>query len=719
MIRSGDSSGGCDNIKIVVNSALPYANGSLHLGHISGAYLSADIFTRFNRMIGNEVLFISGSDEYGTPITISAEKQNTTPEKIAEKFHNEFIHTFRSMDIDFNLFTRTSYREHWKMVQEIFLDLLDKGFLHEKAMISPYCAKCGRFMPDRYIEGTCPHCGFKQARGDQCDECGRTLDPQELIEPRCVLCDETPEFRETSHFFLRLDLFQEKLISWLETKDYWRTNVLAFTRNFISSGLRERPITRDLDWGVPIPLEGYEHKRIYVWFEALIGYLSGPKVYSDKIGKPDYWKSFYYDREVKTYYFLGKDNIPFHTVIWPALLMGMGDINLPYDVPANEYLRFKGEQFSKSRGIGLTVDEALKLVPKDYLRFYMSMNLPETGDSDFTLSDLQDKVNSELIDKFGNFIHRVVSFIHKNGLNPSEGILDESDLMALDEAERSFERYSSSISKVQIKRAFQEWLELVKYSNVYFNDAAPWKIIKTDREKCATKLYTALRLSEYLAYMLYPYCPSSARSVMGIINPSGFVEFRSENLKANNHSYSPILSEVPFQKIDLEVKNGNSLDLRVALIENARIHQDSDRLLVLGLSLGNEKRQIVAGLRKYYDVSELMGKKIVLVANMKRAKIRGEESNGMLLAADDGITISLLKPPEDSQPGDEVNLGELPYNSSGTITVDDLREFNLRVIENDGKKYVSAVVSGKNLIMNLQGKNVEIYSEVAVNATVR
>jgi len=670
-------------------------------------------------MTGNEVLFISGSDEYGTPITISAEKQNTTPEKIAEKFHNEFLKTFRSMDIDFDIFTRTSYREHWKLVQEIFLDLLHKGFLREKAMISPYCAKCGRFMPDRYIEGTCPYCGFAKARGDQCDECGRTLDPQELINPKCVLCDETPEFRETSHFFLRLDLFQEKLIKWLETKDYWRTNVLAFTRNFISSGLKERPITRDLDWGVPIPLEGYDNKRIYVWFEALIGYLSGSKIYSEKIGKPDYWKSFYYDSEVKTYYFLGKDNIPFHTVIWPAMLMGMGQINLPYDVPANEYLRFKGEQFSKSRGIGLTVEEALKVVPKDYLRFYMSMNLPETGDSDFSLSDLQDKVNSELIDKFGNFIHRVVSFIHRNNLQPAEGLPEESDIKAIEEAERSFRSYSSFISKVQIKRAFQEWLELVKYSNVYFNDAAPWKLIKTDRERCATKLYTALRLSEYLSYMLYPYCPSSAKIVMGIINPSGFSEFKTDNLKDSKHSFSPILSEIPFKKIDLEVKNSNKLDLRVAFIESAEIHPNSDHLLILRISVGSEKRQVVAGLRKYYDAVELTGKKIILVANMKKAKLRGEESNGMLLAADDGKTVSLLNPPKDSRPGDRVNLGDLPYNNSGTITVDDLKEFNLRVIENHGRKYVSASVSGKDLLMNIQGKEIGVHSEVANNAIVR
>ena len=703
----------------MVNAALPYANGSLHLGHIAGAYLSPDIFVRFNRMIGNEVMFISGSDEYGTPITISAEKQKTTPEEIAEKFHREFLETFSSMDIKFDFFTRTSYQEHWETAQEIFLDLLGKGYLAEKPMISPYCAKCGRFMPDRYIEGTCPHCGFKQARGDQCDECGRTLDPQELIDPRCVLCDEVPEFRETSHFFLRLDLFQEKLMTWLEEKNFWRSNVLAFTRNFISAGLKERPITRDLDWGVPIPLKGYDHKRIYVWFEALIGYLSGSKIYSEKIGKPDYWKEFYYDGDVRTYYFLGKDNIPFHTVIWPAILMGMGGINLPYDVPANEYLRFKGEQFSKSRGIGLTVAEALKVIPKDYLRFYMAMNLPETGDSDFTLSDLQDKVNSELIDKFGNLIHRVVSFITKNQVEPVPGIPDQSDLKALEEAERRFENYSALISKVQIKRAFYEWLELVKFSNVYFNDAAPWKLIRTDRAKCAAKLHTALVLIEYLDYMLYPYCPSSAEKVAGIIGPDNFSSFVSSDLRRPEKSFSPVATEVPFEKLDLGSRNENRIDLRVAIIEEAVMHPNSDHLLILKLSLGTEKRQIVAGLRNHYELSDLKGKKIVLVANLKKAKLRGEVSEGMLLAAADGEKVVLLKPDEDSLPGDRINLGDLPFNMSGQLTIDELKGFNLKIENVDGKNVATATVSGKQMTMNRNGISISTYGEVGTGSTVR
>ncbi len=301
-------------IKILVNVALPYANGPLHIGHIAGAYLGADIFVRFQRMAGNEVLYVSGSDEYGTPITVRADKENKTPKEIADRYYEEHVSTFKNMDINFDIFTRTTYEEHSKVVGEFFLNLYNKGFIVKGKMISPFCKKIGRFMPDRYIEGKCPYCGYEKARGDQCDNCGRTLDAQELINPVCILSGEKPEFRETEHFFLKLDLFQDKLTEWLDTKNFWKPNVMAYTRNFISGGLKERAITRDIDWGVPIPLPGYEHKRIYVWFEALIGYISGAMLFSKDKKDPDYWKNFYFDKNVRNYYFIGKDNIPFHSI---------------------------------------------------------------------------------------------------------------------------------------------------------------------------------------------------------------------------------------------------------------------------------------------------------------------------------------------------------------------------------------------------------------------
>jgi len=536
--------------KILVNCALPYANGLLHLGHIAGAYLGADIFVRFNRLNNKEVLFISGSDEYGTPITITAEKNHVTPQEIADKYHKENYETFKNIDIIFDKFTRTTDPEHEKDVDEFFLNLLNKKYLEKRYMVSPFCKKLNKFMPDRYIEGECPYCGYKEARGDQCDNCGRTLDPIELINPVCKLSNEKPEFKVTEHFFLRLDLLQAQLMDYLNTKDFWKNNVLAFTKNFVSEGLRPRAITRDLDWGVKIPLDGYKDKRIYVWFEALIGYITGARTYSMEINKPDYWKDFYFNDKIKSYYFIGKDNIPFHTVIWPAMLIAHGNYNLPYNVPANEYLRFEGEQFSKSRGIGYTVNEILKIVDKNSLRYYISSILPETGDSDFSLKEFQDKVNSELIDKYGNYIYRLESFIDKNKLkiNKPEK-LDYNDDIIIKTLKDKFNEYKNEINNLHIKKGLSIWLELTMMANNYFNESAPWKLIKNDKDKLNDKLFLSLKIAQYLTIMLYPYVPSAAESI--------WKTFTNEEIKNNNFDYLLSIDNFdikkgkpPFSKID-------------------------------------------------------------------------------------------------------------------------------------------------------------------------
>ncbi len=536
------------DIKILVNCALPYANGPLHVGHIAGAYMGADIFVRFQRMMGNEVLYVSGTDEYGTPITVRADKEGISPKEIADKYHEEFIRTFKNLDINFDIFTRTTYEEHAKIVGDFFLDLYNKGFISKGTMISPYCKKIGRFMPDRYIEGKCPYCGYENARGDQCDNCGRTLDPQELINPVCILSGERPEFRETEHFFLRLDLFQEKLLEWLGTKKFWKPNVLEYTKNFISSGLKERAITRDIDWGVKIPLPGYEHKRIYVWFEALIGYISGAAILSNERGKPDYWKEFYFNKDVPSYYFIGKDNIPFHSIIWPAMLMGREGINLPYDIPANEYLTFKGEQFSKSRGVGYSVDDLLRIVDKDYLRFYVASILPETGDSDFSLENLADVVNSDLIDKYGNFVHRTLSFINKYNMRirVPERIEDKDPI---EYAERILSDYISSLEGVKVKKALSSWLELVIYSNVFFNRSEPWKLVKSDPDACNEKMYISLRLIQFLTAMIHPYVPASSEKIWALLGLDHGIEDSLKHIK-EVADFKIGFSEPPFQKIE-------------------------------------------------------------------------------------------------------------------------------------------------------------------------
>ncbi len=538
--------------RILVNCALPYANGPLHLGHIAGAYLGADIFVRFNRLNNKEVLFISGSDEYGTPITISAEKNHVKPQEIADKYYREHTETFKNIDILFDKFTRTTDPEHEKDVDEFFLNLYDKKYLEKRYMVSPFCKKLNKFMPDRYIEGECPYCGYREARGDQCDNCGRTLDPVELINPVCKLSDEKPEFEVTVHFFLRLDLLQDKLIDYLDKKDFWKNNVLGFTKNFVNEGLKPRAITRDLDWGVKIPLNDYKDKRIYVWFEALIGYITGARTYSMEINKPDYWKEFYFNNEIKSYYFIGKDNIPFHTIIWPAMLIAHEDYNLPYNVPANEYLRFEGEQFSKSRGIGYTVNEMLEIVDKNSLRYYMTSILPETGDSDFSLREFQEKVNSELIDKYGNYIYRLESFIDKNKLNvvkPEK--LDDEDEDIINTLKNKFNDYRNDLNNLHIKRGLSIWLELAMVANNYFNESAPWKLIKNDMNKLNAKLFVSLKIAEYLTVMLYPYVPSASESVWLTLAGDIPIENNSFDSLLSIDNFNVKKGNPPFSKIDL------------------------------------------------------------------------------------------------------------------------------------------------------------------------
>ena len=690
--------------KILVNVALPYANGPIHLGHVAGAYLNSDIFVRFQRMHGNEVMFVSGSDEHGTPATLAADRLNISPKEIADRYHKEHAEAFRNLDIIFDIYTRTTYPEHRDTVAEFFLDFNSKGLLSEHTMVAPFCPKDNRFMPDRYIEGKCPNCGFEPARGDQCDNCGKILDPQELISPKCVLCGTAPEFRETKHMFFRLDLFQDRLIQWLEGKEFWRHSVLAFTRNFIKAGLRERPITRDIEWGVPVPLEGYEHKRIYVWFEALLGYISGAKVLSERLGKKDYWKEFYFDRDVKMYHFMGKDNIIFHTIIWPAMLMGRGEYNLPYIVVANEFLTFNGQQFSKSRGIGYSVDEILKLASKDYVRYYMSSIMPESSDTDFNIEDFQSRVNGELIDKFGNYIHRLTSFIANNNLAISsfEARPDETDRHALEFARERISSYNDFLEKVEIKKALGEWLELVKFANSYFNSAQPWRLVKTDVSQCVSKLYHSLVLAQYSTALLYPFVPGASARIMEIIGSSKYQEkgFTSDLLSQEGSEFKPAKGEPPFQKLALIKENPNFADLRIGEIMEAREHPDADKLYVLKVNLGTNEIQLVAGLRKHYTADELVGRKIVVIANLKPTKLRGEVSQGMLLAADDGEKVSLLAPLDGKlRAGDPVKIGEYGFNNSGKIELDKLKALELRM---------EASLSGTVATAILDGRRVEI-----------
>ncbi|MEI6795645.1 MAG: methionine--tRNA ligase, partial [Methanomassiliicoccales archaeon] len=400
--------------KVFLGVAWPYANSVIHLGHVAGSLLPPDIFKKFHELKGNEVLMVSGSDQHGTPVTVSAEKEGVTPEFVAEKYHKINAQAIKDLGIDFSLFTKTHTQNHTEVVQDMFLTLLDKDYLYKKGTLQHYCPKCAKFLPDRYVEGTCKKCGNAKSRGDQCEACGSAHEAGELESPRCTICSTPPELRETEHFFLKLSEFQQPLLEYVDKQTLWRPNVQLFTHNWLESGLKDRAITRDMNWGVPVPLPGMDGKVIYVWFEAVTGYLSAAKEWAKSTGDAEKWREYWQDPEVKHYYFLGKDNIPFHTIIWPAMLMGYGGLNLPYDVPANEFLTFKGEKFSKSRGVGIDVPSILKGFDSDLVRFYLAANMPEGKDADFSWDDFDARINNELVATLGNYYHRVLSFTFKN-----------------------------------------------------------------------------------------------------------------------------------------------------------------------------------------------------------------------------------------------------------------------------------------------------------------
>ena len=511
---------------ILVAVAWPYANGSLHLGHLAGCYLPADIFARYHRLRGNQVLMVSGSDQHGTPVTIRAEQEGLTPEQVVAKYHQDFLDSWQRMGISFDLFTTTGTENHRQVAQDFFSKLLERGFIYKDTMLLAYCASCRRFLPDRYVEGTCPHCGSIRARGDQCDNCGRTLDPQDLIDARCQLSGTTPSFEESDHFFLRLSAFREPLLDWLKDKDYWRANVLNFTRSYLEEALLDRAITRDIAWGVPLPLEGYEDKRIYVWFEAVIGYLSASIQWASDQGRPDAWKEWWQGPDAKPYYFIGKDNIPFHTMIWPAMLMGYEGLNLPYDVPANEFLSLEGRQFSTSRRWALWLPDYLERFDPDPLRFYLTMNMPETGDTDFSWAEFVRRNNSELVGTFGNLVQRVLTFTYRNfdGKWPTPGTLDQESNALLEKGATALEEVGASLAGCRFRLGLTQAMALAQEANRYLDFKAPWATLKNDREATATTLWTALSVIDCLKVLLAPYIPFSARRLHQMLGYADEVE---------------------------------------------------------------------------------------------------------------------------------------------------------------------------------------------------
>ncbi|MBA3432695.1 MAG: methionine--tRNA ligase [Actinobacteria bacterium] len=529
--------------KILVAVAWPYASGLRHIGHVAGFGVPSDTFARYHRLRGNDVLMVSGTDEHGTPVMVAADAAGESPRETADRFNQLIREDLRDLGLSYDLFTRTTTANHYRVTQDLFRTLFAKGYVVEKETLGAFSASTGQTLPDRYIEGTCPICGFESARGDQCDNCGNQLDPIDLVDPRSRIDGTTPEFKRTKHLFLDLPAFKEQLTEWIELQGHWRQNVRRFSLNFVKE-LKPRPITRDLDWGVPIPVAGYDasNKRIYVWFDAVIGYLSAAIEWAANRGTPDAWRDWWQNPEAEHFYFMGKDNIIFHSVIWPSTLLGYGDsgefgsgrgaLELPDNIVSSEFLTMEGKKFSSSRGLEILIRDFLSRYDADALRYFISIAGPETQDTDFTWSEFARRNNDELVATWGNLVNRTLQSAFKNfGSVPEPGPLSSDDTALLEEIERGFDSVGSLIEEARFKSALQEAMRLASLGNQYLAEQAPWALLESDRERAGTTLYVALRVIDSLKILFTPYLPFSSQRLHELLGYddtlAGSLEFRT------------------------------------------------------------------------------------------------------------------------------------------------------------------------------------------------
>lgn len=655
--------------KILVTAALPYANGPIHLGHLAGAYLPADIYVRYQRLQGRDILFICGSDEHGVPITITADNEKVSPNVIIDRFHTINKESFNRFGMSFDIYSRTSIPEHHETATGFFLDYYNCGLLVEKKSMQFYDNSRQMFLPDRYVEGTCPKCGNESARSDECENCGALYDPSELINPVSKISGERPELKETSHWFFPFGKFQERLEKYVAEMDEtygWKENVLQYCKGWFTAGLQDRAITRDLDWGVKLPLSGVDNKVLYVWFEAVLGYISATKELFKQRGEEEGWRDYWQNPDTKYVAFIGKDNIVFHTIIFPAMLMAWNDRHgekfvLPQNVPANEFLNFEGKKFSKSRKWGIDVIDFLNNFEADSLRYTLTMNLPEYRDTDFSWKDFQAKHNNELADILGNFVNRTLTFIHKNfeGKVPALYNLDERDDELLNLLEGHPGKIAGLMELYKFKDASLEIMNLARAGNKYFNDSEPWKTLKSDRERCSTTLHLCLQTIYTLGVLFMPVIPATSQKILKMLNKrstawmnSGklslaegeelgtpeilFRKIEDSTIEEIKQKTAPeIAEESDFEKLEpVSIDRFFETDLRVAEIVEAERVKKSDKLIRVQVSFGKERRQVIAGIGKSYEPEALIGKKVVVVANLKPAKLMGLESQGMILAVE-------------------------------------------------------------------------------------
>ena len=539
---------------VLVAVAWPYASGSRHLGHLAGAYLPADIYARYQRLAGNDVLMVSGSDVHGTPITVRADAEGVTPSEIVERYHAEFCRQWDLLGISWDLYTTTGTPNHAAVTQDMFLVQLQNGHLDKRVSEQYYDPVGERFLPDRYIEGTCPHCGFGAARGDQCEHCSTTLDATDLIEPRSKISGAVPELRPTEHFYFRYSDFTDKLSAWLETRQGWRPHVLNFCFGWTNEGLQDRAITRDLDWGVELPVDDLgEGKRIYVWYDAVIGYLSASIEWSARNGDPDAWKRWWHNDEARHLYFVGKDNIPFHGLFWPAQLMGYGGLHLPDNVPANQYVTFSGAKMASGRGIGLTIGEGLRLFEPDALRYALAAALPEHADTEISIEEIARRINDELVATWGNLVHRVLSMAQSAlaGTVPAAGDRRSEDTVLLAAVDDALSYGADCIERVELRAGLRAAMEAAAKVNAYLNSTEPWKLASVEPDRAAAVLVTALEAVAGVRTGLAPYIPFSTAALDEVFGPVKGWERPAVPPGTSVPKPSPMFAKVDLDTIDL------------------------------------------------------------------------------------------------------------------------------------------------------------------------
>ena len=620
------------NRKILVTSALPYSNGLIHIGHLAGAYLPADIYVRYQRMVGNDVVFICGADEHGVPITIAAMKQNKAPQELVDQYYITNRDSFEKIGIKFDNFSRTSLPIHHKTSQEFFLALHEKGKLNVKEIKQLYCPEDKMYLADRYVNGICPKCGAKDARGDQCEKCGSWLDPLSLKEPKCAICGADPIVKTTKHWYLPMGDFQPSLEKWLKQKEDWKDNVKNYCNGWFKEGLRDRAITRDLDWGVPVPLPDADGKVMYVWFDAPIGYISSTKEWAEKIGKPEIWKDYWQNPDCELIHFIGKDNIVFHAIFWPATLIEVGGYNLPTQIPANEFLNLEGNKLSTSKNYAVWLPDYLKKFKPDLLRYTLAANLPENKDTDFSWKQFQKCNNNELADILGNFINRTLTFVNKycDGIIPKAESLSNLDTQVLNETTLIAAEAGELINSFKIRAATSRVMDIARAGNRYFDSAHPWQTRKTDFESCRTTLNVCCRLIRTLAICFNPFIPFSSDqiwSMMGFEGKASDIHWQDASKKIDLAGIKLGKTEIIFKKIDddelqpeidrlekiiaeteknvppegitllpqITFDEFGKTDLRVAKIITAEAVPKTKKLLKLSIDLGSEKNRSLRG----------------------------------------------------------------------------------------------------------------------------